>query len=79
MKRYYRLLELIEEEEIALKILDEIRELPNVASADFADGGAGIIIGTEDGEFGEVMNRAVNIFAREGKTELSFDHFVPEN
>ena len=80
MRRYYRLIptEGKPEEEVIQKILQEFCEHPNVESAELVDDGAGIIVRTRDGEFSDVMNLAVNIFAREGKIELSFDHFVPD-
>lgn len=78
MGRYYKLSKPVSEEEAA-QIMSEICELENVMKAELNEDRTGITVFTKDGEYTDVMNRAVNIFSREGnKTALSFERFVPE-
>ena len=82
--RFYRLIfksdvKAEAKQEMKEQIIEEIRSLPNVKSADFTDDPEeGLVIFTEDGEYSEVMNSIVNIMSREAAgTELSFRRFVP--
>lgn len=82
MGRFYRLSKPLLEDEAEI-ILKEMRELENVQRIEMNDNLDGVAIYTVDGEYGAVMDRAVNIFSRESvRTEkdsgvtLSFDHFI---
>ena len=76
MGRYYSLTKSIKEEDAA-RILEELRAMEDVAQADFNEDRSGITIFTVSGKYTAVMDRAVNIFSREGGgAELSFQHFV---
>ena len=77
MGRYYSISKKLLEES-AQRILGELRALEDVEYADFDENYAGITIITKSGEYTGVMDRAVNIFAREGGgAELSFQRFIP--
>ena len=77
MGRYYSISKKLSEES-AQRILGELRALEDVEYADFDEKYAGITIITKSGEYTGVMDRAVNIFAREGGgAELSFRRFIP--
>ena len=85
MGRYYRLSKPLLEDEAEI-ILQEMRELENVAKIELSENLDGVIIYTVDGEYGDVMDRAVNVFSREsvrGEKDtgvtLCFDHFVMED
>ena len=76
MGRYYKLTKKLTEEDV-MSILIEIRGLENVEKAEYDPEGNGVIIFTKDGNYSDVMDRAVNIFSRAASgTELSFQHFV---
>ncbi len=75
MGRYYKLTKQLTED-AAGKILEEMSALENVERAQFTDDYNAVVVFTKDDEFTEVMDQAVNIFAREASCELSFDHFV---
>lgn len=78
MVRKYRLTKKIEEE-MAQEILKEVQQLEDVKSASFSEDLSQLAIGTEDNEYGTVMNRTVNICRRiGGGCDLSFDGFVVE-
>ena len=77
MGRYYSISKKLSEES-AQRILGELRALEDVEYADFDEDFTGITIITKSGEYTGVMDRAVNIFAREGGgAELSFRRFIP--
>ena len=61
------------EEEMAQEILKEVQQLEDVKSASFSEDLSQLAIGTEDNEYGAVMNRTVNICRRiGGGCDLSF-------
>ena len=77
MGRYYSISKKLSEES-AQRILGELRALEDVEYADFDENYAGITIITKSGEYTGVMDRAVNIFAREGGgAERSLQRFIP--
>ena len=80
MGRYYKLSRSIKEEN-AGKITEELLSLDQVKNAVFDEDFGGITIFADPDVYTQVMDRAVNIFAREGEgAELSFQRFVfPES
>lgn len=56
-------------------ILEEIRALDDVKSADYVEDNTAIRIETEDGEYAGVMDRVYNICAHEANSEVSFERF----
>ena len=75
MGRLYRLTKPLMEDD-AKRILDELFDLENVEFAEFTDDFGAVVIFTKDGEYTQVMDRAVNIFSRDASCELSFEQFV---
>ncbi|HJA64863.1 MAG TPA: hypothetical protein H9955_00960 [Candidatus Mediterraneibacter cottocaccae] len=78
MGRYYRLSKKITEE-MAEKILQEVRGIEDVEKAEFLEENTKILVTTEKEKYPDVMTRIVNIFSRIGKgCELSFAGFEHE-
>lgn len=76
MGRYYQLTKKITEE-MAQKIAEELLELDNVKMADFTEDLSRLKMETVDGDYTDVMNRAVNICRRiGGGCDLSFAGFI---
>lgn len=76
MGRAYHLSKKITPEQ-AEKIVNEMRELENVEAVEITEDGSYLKVATEDGQFSEVMGKAVNICSRIARgTELSFANFV---
>ncbi len=75
MGRYYRLSKKITEE-MAERILEEIRGIEDVEKSEFVEDNTKILVKTDKEKYPDVMTRIVNIFSRVGKgCELSFAGF----
>ena len=72
MGRYYRLSKKITEE-MAEKILEEIRGIEDVEKSEFVEDNTKILVKTDKEKYPDVMTTIVNIFSRVGQgCELSF-------
>lgn len=77
--RYYQLTKKITEE-MAQKMEEELRDLENVKTAEFTEDLSKLKMETVDGDYVDVMNRAVNICRRiGGGCDLSFAGFACES
>ena len=78
MGRYYKLSKNISAED-AERILGEVCALEHVSRAYFNEDRTGFVVFADHDYYTQIMDRAVNIFAREGGgSELSFQRFVME-
>lgn len=76
MGRYYVLSKTISEQEKE-DALNELKAMENVKKAELTEDGKFLLMETEDGEYGEVMSAAVNIFNRVAKgCEMKFSRFA---
>lgn len=76
MGRYYVLSKTISEQEKE-DALNELKAMENVKKAELTEDAKFLLVETEDGEYGEVMSAAVNIFNRVAKgCEMKFSRFA---
>ncbi len=79
MGRFYALSKKVSDE-VKEQIVAEVKAIEGVKDACIVDEPKdGMIVIADDADYPEVMNRAVNICARGGEVELSFDHFTYED
>ena len=76
MGRFYVLSKKILPEQ-AEKIIQEMTQVESVERFEFNEDRSGITVFLSNDDFAGVMDKAVNVFSREGSgATLSFDHFV---